>query len=279
MIQDSVKLKSQDVSTIATAFAKARQARTALVDYPGTIPETLNEAYQIQDLAISLRSEPIIGWKIGRLSAEGFARHGSERLCGPIFQSLVRFDAGNIHDVWVHDGGFAAVEAEFLIKIKADTDPLKHHYEPDEALYFVESIHAGIEMAGSPLKTINALGPTVVVSDFGNNNGVIIAQSLWDSHSDKVPFDSVLLDNLRVKTWIDETIVGEGGLSHMPSGVLKAVAWLAGHLAQRSYPLKQGQWISSGAMTGIHEVGPGQSAHIEFTNAQTHVPIRLRTNL
>jgi len=279
MIRDSLNAEVAELSKIANSFAQARLARAALREYPGSIPDSLEEAYHIQDLAIELRNEPILGWKIGRLSPEGQAKHGTERLCGPIFQPLATFDEGQVHDVWIHDGGFAAVEAEYLIKIKNDADPLKSLYEPDEALELIESIHAGIEMAGSPLKTINDLGPTVVVSDFGNNNGVIIGASLWDSHDDKHPFDSVLLDNLRVKTWIDDILVGEGGLSLMPAGLLKAIAWLAGHLAQRGIPLKRGQWISSGAMTGIHGVGPNQKALVEFTHMESTTPIRLKTSV
>src|SRR3546814_11891516 len=41
-------------------------------------------------------------------------------------------------------------------------------------------VHLGIEIASSPLPTINDLGPTVTISDFGNNNGLVIGPAIAD---------------------------------------------------------------------------------------------------
>ena len=45
----------------------------------------------------------------------------------------------------------------------------------------------GVEMAGSPLATINELGPTVVAADFGNNNGLILG-TCWPTGAG-IPID------------------------------------------------------------------------------------------
>lgn len=253
------------LSDIANAFVTARRSARALPGYPGDVPDRLEPSYVIQDLAIDLWDRPVAGWKIGRLAPEKQALHGTERLAGPIFAPALRNYAGPV-TVPVYDGGFAAVEAEFVFRIDHDADPDKTTYTDEEALRLVDAMFAGIEMAGSPLKTINTLGPTVVASDFGNNFGLILGEKLaeFDSDSTLATLDSEAVRKFGARSEIDGQVAGVGGLFVMPGGPLKAIAWLAGHLAARGRPLKQGQFISSGASTGIHEIDPGQTARVTF---------------
>ncbi len=79
------------------------------------------------------------------------------------------------------------------------------------------------------------------------------------------------------RTEIDGKVVGEGGLFTMPGGPLKAVAWLAGHLASRGRPLTRGQLISSGATTGIHDIDPGQSSVVTFSGPLATATLTLNT--
>lgn len=261
-VDDILSLKG-----IAKAFVSAREEGRSFADYPGQIPASLDESYAIQEEAIAQKSESVLGWKIGRLSPQNSEIHHTERLCGPIFSSLVRHIGDNeVVEVGVYVGGFAAVEAEFIIEIAQDTDAEKTEYTPSEAAALFKAVYAGVEMAGSPLPTINQLGPTVVASDFGNNNGLILSQALWREGQGDVEeiFSNAGVKNFKAKTYINDELVGEGGLFTMPSGPFAAVAWLCGHLAKRGRPLKAGQYISSGATTGIHDIFAGQSSRVVF---------------
>jgi len=250
---------------IAQRFVAARRQAKALDAYPGDIPSRLEDSYAIQERAIALWNQPVIGWKIGRLAPERQAEHNTERLAGPIFAPTFKDYSGPV-TLPVFVGGFAAVEAEFVFRIDHDADPDKTDYSEEEALRLIDAVFAGIEMAGSPLSTINKLGPTVVASDFGNNFGLILGAKLaeFDSDSTVDTLSEAAVSGFTARTEIDGKIVGEGGLFTMPGGPLKAIAWLAGHLAARGRPLKRGQLISSGATTGIHDIGPGQSSVVTF---------------
>ncbi|HWU50409.1 MAG TPA: 2-keto-4-pentenoate hydratase [Asticcacaulis sp.] len=252
--------------SIAEQFVAARKAARALPDYPGQIPEKLSESYAIQEQAIKLWNRPVVGWKIGRLTPDKQSLHGTERLAGPVFDTVFK-QAGADIEIPVFTGGFAAVEAEYVFRIGKDADPAKTDYNEAEALALVDAMFAGIEMAGSPLATINKLGPTVVVSDFGNNFGLILGPKLLSLTPDMsvADFQDSALTEWRAVTVIDGRIVGEGGLFTMPGGPLKAIGWLAGHLAARGRPLKAGQLISSGATTGIHDVAAGQASSVRFS--------------
>lgn len=253
---------------IANRFVTARRSATALDGYPGEIPTRLEDSYAIQERAIALWNQPVIGWKIGRLAPDKQPLHGTERLAGPIFAPMFKAYNGNAQILPVFPGGFAAVEAEFVFRIDHDADPEKTEYSEEEALRLIDAVFAGIEMAGSPLATINALGPTVVASDFGNNFGLILGDKLaeFDSDSTVNTLDAEAVKAFTASTEIDGSIVGDGGLFTMPGGPLKAIAWLAGHLAARGRPLTKGQLISSGATTGIHDIGPDQNSTVTFAS-------------
>ncbi|MBP2160213.1 MULTISPECIES: 2-keto-4-pentenoate hydratase [Asticcacaulis] len=265
---------------IANRFVTARRSATALEGYPGDIPSKLEDSYAIQERAIKLWDRPVIGWKIGRLAPEKQAEHGTERLAGPIFAPTFKDYDGAAVTLPVFTGGFAAVEAEYVFRIAHDTDPAKTEYSEEEALRLIDGLFAGIEMAGSPLATINKLGPTVVASDFGNNFGLILSERLaeFDSDSTVATLSPDAVKAYKARTEIDGQVVGEGGLFTMPGGPLKAIAWLAGHLAGRGRPLTKGQLISSGATTGIHDIAAGQTSRVIFsTEGRADIVLELKT--
>lgn len=268
------------VDDIAKRFVDARRGARALPGFPGAVPARLSESYAIQDKAIALWGRPIIGWKIGRVAPDKQAEHRTERLCGPIFAPTLKHYAGEPLTLPVYAGGFAAVEAEYVFRVDHDADPDKTSYTEEEALRLIDAVFAGVEMAGSPLATINALGPTVVASDFGNNFGLILSAQLaeFDSDSTEAHLSPEAVAAYTATTEIDGKVVGKGGLYTMPGGPLKAIAWLAGFLAARGRPLTKGQYISSGASTGIHDITAGSDSVVRFTGPGSHgAEIRLKT--
>ncbi|MDV6331711.1 2-keto-4-pentenoate hydratase [Asticcacaulis sp. 201] len=261
---------------IAHRFVTARKTAAALVEYPGDIPEAMADSYRIQDAALDAWHQPLVGWKIARIHPDFQARHG-ERMAGPIFANTLKDYNGEELVYPVFTGGFAAVEAEFVLRIDHDADPEKTEYSEEEALRLCDALFAGVEVAGSPFPKINELGPTVTASDFGNNFGEILGPKLLEIDSDTT-LDTVspdALKNFKSKTEIDGQIVGEGGLFVMPGGPFQALAWLAGHLAQRGRPLKRGQLVSTGQTTGVHSIAAGQTSVITFSGIKD-AQIRLR---
>mgnify|MGYP000161434411 CR=1 FL=1 len=257
---------------IADRFVAARKSATALPNYPGDLPTNMNAAYAIQDAALRSWHQALAGWKIARLHPDFQAAMGTERLAGPIFKPAFKNYAGPV-DVPVFEGGFGAVEAEYILRIDHDADPEKTDYSEEEALRLCDALFVGIEMAGSPFPQINSLGPAVTASDFGNNFGLVLGPRLLEFDSDSTPHTLApeVLQTFRSKTAIDGEMVGEGGLFVMPGGPLKALAWLAGHLAQRGHPLTRGLLISTGQTTGVHRILPGQSATVTFSGARDAV--------
>ena len=243
---------TQSHMAIARRFVEARGAGDGLADYPGTVPETLSEAYLIQDAAIALYGRRIAGWKVGRIDPE---REGANRLAGPIFADQVTVAADAVMPI-IADG-FAAAEAEFMLRIGRAPHPDQRNWTVDEARASIDAVHIGVEIASSPFHGINAGGAAVTISDFGNNNGLLVgaeAQGWRDTDIRAWP----------VELLIDGERIGAASAATMLDGPFGAARFLFEHCAARGIALDAGQWISSGAVTGVHEVAVGQRVEARF---------------
>lgn len=250
-------------TAIIRAFGDARRAAKALPDFPGAIPDDPARAYAMQDAAIDVWNDDLTGWKVALVRADLRAAFGSERLAGPVFKrgtwqaKAGQGQAEQRYDLPVIPGGFAAVEAEFVIVMGADAPAFGRQPSLEEAAALVGSLHIGIELAGSPLKTLNDLGAFAIAPDFGNNTGVIIGSAIAD-WAQRDP------STLTARMEIDGVEVGKGSAANLPNGPLGALAYLIQHLEERSRPLRKGQIISTGATTGVHIIAPGQSFAADF---------------
>jgi len=248
----------ETAQAIASAFVRARLQALALGAFPGTVPTDLASGYACQDAAIRLWPDRVAGWKVGYIAQARRDASGEDRVTGPIFEAAVWPDRpGDCLDLPIIPGGFAAVEAEYVFRLGSDADPGHLAWSPEEAARLVASLHIGVELAGSPLASINALGPAVVATDFGNNAGLILGREIpdWAGEAEKA---------LTCETFIEGTSVGRGGAASIPGGLLGALAFALGRCARRGLPMRAGALVTTGAATGIHDILPGQHARISF---------------
>lgn len=243
---------------VAKRFVAARRKALPLNDFPGDIPTDLQSAYVIQDAAIELWPDQVGGWKVGRIPVELEDGLGIDRLAGPIFRDTIRIATGaDSLDMPAFDGGFAAIEAEYVAVIGRDAPARKVSWTVEEAEDMISDLCIGLEVASSPLRTINELGPPVVVSDFGNNAGLIVGPSI-DDWKNK-PFES-----MGCVSYIDGSKVGEGGAFTLTGGFVRSVQFLLELNAQRGIPLRSGDFVATGQTTGIHDIQTGQAAKLDF---------------
>ena len=245
-----------EANGIAETFVSARQRGACLPGFPGNIPANLAAAYAVQDRAIARWPDQVIGWKVGYIAPERRDVSGDERLLGPIFaRQLQRTPMDAAFPVFT--GGFGAIEAEYVLRLDADAPSERLEWTPVDTASIAATLFIGVEIASSPLAAINQLGPRVVVSDFGNNNGLVLGAEIpgWRM----LPEDSLLAE-----TFVDGISVGKGGACTLPGGLLAAFAFALSRSAKRGRPLKAGDLIATGNATGIHEILPGQTGRVCF---------------
>ncbi|MEM7283545.1 MAG: fumarylacetoacetate hydrolase family protein [Pseudomonadota bacterium] len=252
-----VSLSDQD-DEISKRLVDARLGAKVLPGFPGEIPDSLHQAYGIQFASIERWPDKVAGWKIGLLSPADRQKFSAERLAGPIFDSQIKTivpDSSN--QIQIYHGGFAAVEAEFVLEIGVDVPPVDTHFTDEDLKDIVAALYVGIEIASSPMADINKLGPPVVVSDFGNNAGLLLGPSVedWRSRS---------LDSMVAKVFVDGELVGDASADAIPGGPLQALRFLLGLKASQGMTLPAGTLVSTGASTGIHDVTISSRARVEF---------------
>ena len=188
----------------------------ALKEYPGVVPPDLEAAYRRQEAAIERWPERVGGWKVARIPAAQQGQYPEERLIGPAFRNNIRVARpGEVVERPVFEGGFAAVEAELVIRVGADAPADKTDWTIEEATAYVGELCIGIEVASSPLATLNDLGPGAVISDFGNNWGIVVGGAIagWRT-----------LHEIVALSFIDDELVGRG-TSSVRHGPLSALAF------------------------------------------------------
>ena len=248
-----------DAKGMAAEFVKARRSAGSFATYPGPVPTDLASAYRCQDEAIALWDDTVAGWKVGWIPEPQSQKFGAQRLVGPIFtRSVLHSDGVESVDVPVFAAGFAAIEAEFVFQLSKDAPANVAEWTTETARRFVRAMFIGIEIASSPLVNINDYGPAVITSDFGNNAGLLLGAEVLD-------WQARNLATMNCETRIGAAVVGRGNAAAVSGGPLAALAFALRCNARRGRPLHAGEYVSTGAVTGVHPICAGQSAEAIFT--------------
>jgi 2-keto-4-pentenoate hydratase len=200
------------------------------------MPPDLEAAYRVQSIAIA-------AW-------------GDRASSGPIFADSIA-EAAATNDFPMTADGSALFEAEVVIVTKADARADKTDWTAEEAAELISAVHVGIEIAGSPLETINDLDPVASIAGFGNNSGLILGAEVTDWRERG-------WEGIICRTEIDGVLVREANAAMVPG-----IAYALGRTARLGFPLRRGDCISTGAITGTPAVKIGQYCVAKFPGIAT----------
>lgn len=246
-----------DIRDIAAHFVRARTAKAGFADFPGALPDDLDDCYAVQRAEIDLWPDRLAGWKVGRLSADIAVRVGTDRFLGPIFAETVDETPGAIRCFPAFRDGFAAFEAEILIRLAEDADPARQDWTTEDAASLIGPMHIGVEVAGSPLSTINSLGSRASVCGFGNNAGLIVGPEIAD-------WRARAQEPLSCAVSVNGTEIARKSRPALAAGAVEALVVTLRQAARMGLPLRAGQWVSTGALTGVHPVRIGDRCVGDF---------------
>ena len=232
-----------DHARISRNLMQARHEAASLSGFPGTPPADLASAYRIQARSIDGWPDDIAGWKVGGIPPQLRAQLDADWLVGPIFAGQTQWARkAEVAAMPVFEQGFAAIEPEFVVMLGGSRDQ--------------DRLFIGAEIASSPVPAINDYGPTAVVCDFGNNNGLLIGEEIADWSHVSEPFD--------VTISIDGKQVGRKLLADGFANCIAARNFCIAHAERDGRTLKPGTLVSTGAITGVHEARAGARSSITF---------------
>lgn len=235
------------------ALLEARLSGRALAAFPAPVPATLAEAYAIQQQLTAALGAPVLGWKVGRIPPALIETLGAERVAGPVLR-IAELDGETPGEAPVFAGGASAIEAEVMLRLRAVPD---RPTGGDGGAEWIDEIRAGFEVASSPAPDVHDHAPYGIVADIGINNGLLLGPRL----------DADDFSALVVETQIDGVTVGTGRAIDVLDGPWGSLDFLVDLHRRGVIELKAGQWISAGAITGVHPVGIGQTATARFGSA------------
>ena len=249
-------------ATISERLLEARKAALALPAFPGQLPSDSQTAYTIQYHSINGWPDVVSGWKVGGISPVFREQFSANRLAGPVFKSqTINALKSEAVSVTVFEGGFAAVEAEFVIRTAVPLGANAPVKSIEELKNCIASIHMGVEIASSPLADINELGPGAIISDFGNNAGLIVGPQIvdWCERASRAIDISVAVNGIEagaIRTSIEDD-------------AFAAFEFLSALSSARGIELPAGTLVTCGALSGIHDVEIGDEATVMFEGIGT----------
>lgn len=250
------------LNAISQRLVSARLDARPLSEYPGNLPINLESAYRIQSLSISAWPDEISGWKVGGVPQAFQAKFGAERLSGPIFRAATRsVEDGGMISMSVFRGGFAAIEAEFIAELAVSIAPGEIDPSEIDITDLVSTVYIGAETASSPMADINRLGPVAIISDFGNNAGLVVGPEVegWRNR---------MAEQITIDVTVGDERVGSIAIA-MEKGMFAAVSFLIGLCAERGIHIPAGTLVCCGALSGIHDVEVGALAQVHFDGLGT----------
>lgn len=249
--------EATNLDAISERLVDARLCARPLSSFPGDLPRSLNNAYRIQATSIRAWPDEISGWKVGGVPSAFQRQFDAERLSGPIFStSTFSVADGETISMSIFDGGFAAIEAEFIVRTAVTIGPGDVDVTAVDVREMIASLSIGAETASSPLADINRLGPAAIVSDFGNNAGLVVGPAIVD-------WQDRFSERITIHVTVDDDPVGRVVVA-IDDGVLAAVRFLIELCAARGIHLPAGTLVSCGALSGIHDVNVGSVASVQF---------------
>ncbi|HET6526518.1 2-keto-4-pentenoate hydratase [Sphingopyxis sp.] len=232
------------------ALLAARLSGQALPAFPAPVPATLAEAYDVQQRLTAALGAPVLGWKVGRIPPALVETLGAERVAGPVLR-VAELDGDRPGEALIFDGGAGAIESEVMLRLRAVPDG---RVTGDDGARWIDEIRAGFEVASSPAPDVHDHAPYGIVADIGINNGLLLGPRL----------DPDDFATLAVETRIDGVAVGTGRPIDVLDGPWGSLDFLADLHRRGVIELKSGQWISAGAITGVHPIAIGQTATARF---------------
>ena len=252
---------------VAAELVAARREGRSLTGFPGVIPASMAEAYQIQELAMSRWPDSLVGWKIGYISADRRMAGDPDRLVGPIWRQQYHLSEQRVSaaEVGIFASGFAAVEAELVIRLGQDL-PARDggSWTAQEAADLEQHLLVGIEVASSPIPDITARPDSdrrrLRQQQRAGARLGSCGLAWWSSGP------ACLLRRRATH--------GRGICREPARGFIVVWRPALNILASRGQPVRAGMVFATGAITGIHPIGPGQHCRVEVRDGPS---VELRT--
>ena len=222
----------------AESLLSVRAGGHALASFPsGTMPESIEDAYSIQDILVNKIGSKSIGWKIGctsKMAQE--ATNTDQPFYGRMFADTTFASPGRISFSKV----FAPiVEPEIAFRFGKDVTPEMGPFSVEDISDAIDSICPALEVVdcryadGWPI----ALLPTI--ADNGVHAAFILGEELGD-------WPSIDRPSIQVSAEVNGKFETDGVGSNALDDPMNCLVWLANSCTSRGHSILAGDFVTTG---------------------------------
>lgn len=214
-----------------------------------------NISYKVQAAAAAASGLTRVGWKIAATSEMAQELLGMDGpSIGPVFKEHL-YKPGDTLPARTEHG--SAIECEIAFRMGADL-PDDHIVSFEDLLEATADAFIAVELVGCRFEGgFKGAGISVCISDFSFNGGLVCGPDIpgW-------------MDMYLATVGAEITVNGEKGNAGKGDAVLGnpafALQWAATEAYTIGMPLKKGDIVSTGTMTGVTPVKPGDEVMCDF---------------
>lgn len=244
------------MTDLASRLWEARRDGTVIDPATCKLPQTIAEAYAIQQRVVALSGLATAGFKVGSTSVEAQHLLGTDEPgAGALLAPYVHASPAAIRLVPAH---MPAVEGEFAFRLGRDLPPRATPYTLPEVAEAVADVAGAIEVVGTRFAGgLAGKGRLLTTADCGVN--IALATGAWHPYAG-LPDLKAHKVTMSINGAPRGSGTGERALGH-PMNVMH---WLANHQSKVGRGLKAGEIISTGTCTGVDPVDPEDRVRADF---------------
>jgi 2-keto-4-pentenoate hydratase len=213
-------------------------------------------AYDEQRPVVALAGLQRAGWKVGATSA------AAQRLLAVTEPATAPMFAADCHkspaEVAVFDGQSASVESELAFRFAMALPPRKDAYRRAEVLAAVGAVLPAIEVVGCRFEGgFPGIGSARLIAD-------MVANAAWVRGPERADWRRFDLKRHAVRLIRAGTTIAEGVGANALGDPLRVLEWTANHLSALGDGIAAGEVVSTGTLTGVTAIKPGDRLLADF---------------
>lgn len=251
-------MSPEKIDRCAALLYRARSGAQLLEQIPVELkPQSLQDAYAIQDRVFEMLGASTAGWFLGCTNPD------IQRQLGITHPYAARLRATAVHSgparLEIPSALPVVLEVEFAFKLGSDLPSRVEPYSVEEVGDAVISVHPAIEVVISYLANWTHQPFLDLVADNGTDGALVYGAgtSTWRD---------IDIDAVEATLSVDGEWVQSGSGKNIDGGPLTMLVWLANHVSQKGGGLKAGQICNTGSCTSIHYVENNCTATASFSN-------------
>jgi 2-keto-4-pentenoate hydratase len=247
-----------DIKELARLLWEARRDGQVIDPCGVQEPESIEQAYAVQDELVRLSGQPSAAIKVGSTSAEARSLLGTtEPGSCPV---LARYCFETPATIRLVADNMPALEGEFAFRLRHQLAPREAAYGDAEVYDAIEAVAGAIEVVGSRLRGgLAGRGRYFATADSGVNIALIVGewQHNWRDFDLKAQPVTMLVNSEKK---------GAGTGARALGDPLAVMVWLANHYSHRGQGLRAGEVVSTGTCTGLDSVYGGDHVIADFAS-------------